>query len=108
MRLVAALLSLLLCENAAAGDALKAAGPGFFGHYELLSSAQREAVLKVARTRVEALMPGAAIISVKVFADGNEVYVTFGRDLAGPAGGLNMHKTNDSWKITSEQKPPKT
>jgi hypothetical protein len=105
-----AIVSLLLIAGCAACFAQHAERihPNFFGHFDLLSTSDREAILAVAHPRVSALMPGAQIISVKVFAGGAEVYVRFARDLAGPGGGLSLEKIKKNWKITSEQKPPKT
>jgi len=53
-------------------------------------------------------MPGAQIVSVKVFRGGREVYATFERDSSGPARGLVIEKTKEKWRITFEEKPPKT
>ena len=104
---VTVFLGLILFCSACARDRVEGTEPSFFGHYELLSSGDREAILAVARPRIAALMPGAQIISVKVFRGGEEVYVTFARDLTGPQGGLSVEKIKSKWRITHENKPPR-
>jgi len=98
-------LAALVCCTACATDRIGDIGPSFFGHYELVSPADREAILATARPRVEALMPGARIISVKIFPGGREIYATFARDWSGPSGGLDMEKQRGRWRIAIENKP---
>jgi hypothetical protein len=106
LRLVV-LWPMILCCAACTTGRIEKIAPSFFGHYDLLSVEDRQAILATARPRVSVLMPGAQIVSVKVFSGGREVYATFARDLTGPAGGLSIEKLKGEWQITSENKPPK-
>ena len=104
IRVLLLLAGILLCSRCARDHAVRIE-PSFFGHYDSLSSDDREAILAIARPRAAALLPGAQIISVKVFRGGTEVYATFERDMNGPSGGFTLEKLDAKWRITIENKP---
>jgi hypothetical protein len=78
--------------------------PNFFGHYELLTAADRDAILQTAIPRASAILPGSQIETVKVFT-GTEVDAAFTKGIDGPTGSLYLQKIEGKWKITIEDKP---
>jgi hypothetical protein len=102
---VAFLFAVVLLCLGCARDHVGPIRPSFFGHSDALSPADREAILTIARSRAPVLLPGARVISVKVFRGGTEVYATFERGVNGPTGGFTLEKLEGKWRITIENKP---